>query len=123
MQKSKVLCIIAAFGLSACANTGASYRPIVDGPVSASFEADLTECQTVATQRDYLNGDVQSDAALGAGVGALVGIADSGDVGEMIGGALIGALVGGAARSWETQDERRQIVVNCMFQRGHKVVG
>ncbi len=123
--------LIAALSLSACANTGADYTPIVDGPYSNSFSTDLDACQKVAERRSYTNGDVQSEAAFGAVstglvTGLIAGI-DEGDVGAGIAGALIGGAIGGIAagvgQSWDTSGERKTIVVSCMQGRGHNVVG
>ena len=114
--------ILGTFALGACAGTGAEYRPIVDGPRGPAFSLDLSECQDVARQRSYANADVKSDAAAGAAVGGLltglvVGL-EEGDVGAGIAGAVIGAAIGGATaggeRAWETQGERKNIVVACM---------
>lgn len=108
--------------LCACANTGADYSPIIDGPTDISYSQDLAECRALARQRSYTNGDVQSDALLGAGIGALAGGIDDG-VGGALGGLLVGGLLGGGGRAWETQEERKQVVVSCLSQRGHRVVG
>ena len=123
-MKSLTLCsaATAAVLLSACANTGADYTPIVDGPQDFSYTQDLSDCQTLAKQRSYTNGDVKSDALLGAGIGAVAGGVDEG-IGGAIGGLLVGGLIGGAGRSWETQGERKDVVVECLKQRGHRVVG
>ncbi|WP_218044147.1 hypothetical protein [Kiloniella majae] len=108
--------------LGGCSNTGADYRPIVDGGDSAAYESDLSECAVVADQRGYLNGDVQNAALLGTGLGAIVGGLSDGWGGALVGG-VIGAAGGAGAEAWDTQDERKQIVKNCMKGRGHKVVG
>lgn len=113
--------------LPACAtNSGATYTPIVDGPRTASFQSDLSDCQSVARQRNYINGDTQNDAMLGAAAGALIGgiEADSGDTLEgILAGAVIGGLFGGAESAYDARGERRDIVINCMAGRGHRVVG
>mgnify|MGYP000433393994 CR=1 FL=1 len=108
--------------LNGCSNTGADYRPIVDGGDSAVYESDLSECAAVADQRGYLNGDVQNAALLGTGLGAIVGGLSDGWGGALVGG-VIGAAGGAGAEAWDTQDERKQIVKNCMKGRGHNVVG
>ncbi|WP_417430747.1 hypothetical protein [Kiloniella sp.] len=113
--------IIVVF-LNGCSNTGADYRPIVDGGDSAVYESDLSECAAVADQRGYLNGDVQNAALLGTGLGAIVGGLSDGWGGALVGG-VIGAAGGAGAEAWGTQDERKQIVKNCMKGRGHNVVG
>lgn len=116
------LFILVSALLTGCANTAAKYQPIVDGEKNARFDADLQACQEVATQRSYLNDDVKTNAILGAGIGALVGAAEDG-VEAALGGAVLGATAGGAGRSWETREERKAIVIKCMQQRGHPVVG
>ncbi|MGI9509963.1 MAG: glycine zipper family protein [Geminicoccaceae bacterium] len=108
-----------AGGLSACSNSAARYQPIVDGPRDARYAGDLKECQQVATERSYVNGDVRSNALVGAGVGTLLGA-------ESLGGALVGGLLGtaivGGWTAWDARGERKDIVVNCMRNRDHPVV-
>jgi|TARA_B110000438_G_scaffold193796_1_gene185382 hypothetical protein len=113
---------IAAVSLCACANTGADYAPIVDGLKDITYTQDLAECRVLAKQRSYTNGDVKSDALLGAGIGAVAGGVDEGVEGA-IGGLILGGLIGGSGRAWETQDERKEVVVECLKLRGHRVVG
>ncbi len=108
--------------LSGCANTAADYEPIVDGPKDALFYDDLAACKSLAEQRDYLNDDTKSEALLGAGIGAVVG-AIGGNTGDIVGGALVGGAVRAGGRAWETRDERKNIVLECMAGRGHRVVG
>lgn len=110
---------------AACADTGAAYNPIPDGPVSASYAPDLEQCRQLAARRAYLNGDTRTDALVGAGVGGLVGLADDevSDVEGALAGAMVGAVAGAGAGMLETRDERRDIVVQCMRGRGHRVVG
>jgi hypothetical protein len=55
--------------LYACAD----YAPIVGGPKDITYTQDLAECRTLAKQRSYTNGDVKSDALLGAGIRAVPG--------------------------------------------------
>ena len=112
--------------LGACAtNSGASYEPLVDGNVSPSFKADLADCQMLAENRNYLNDDTKTDALIGAGIGALAGLADDdvNDTEGAIAGAIVGAIAGGGSRALETRDERKQIVISCLQGRGHKAVG
>lgn len=111
-----------AIAISACGSTASNYRPIVDGPETAKYESDLGACKTLAEKRSYTNDDVKSEAALSAVVGAAVGTIEEGSEGA-IGGAIVGGLFGAGDRAWETRDERKNIVVQCMKQRGHRVVG
>ena len=111
--------------LVGCANSGAKYDPVADGPVSAAYEADLASCQSLATDRGYMNDDTKTDAAIGAGIGALAGLADDdvSDAEGAIAGAVVGAIAGGGAAMLETREQRRRIVIECMQGRGHPVVG
>lgn len=111
--------------LVACANSGARYVPIHDGEQSPTYLADLTECQTLAHERELINGDTKTDILVGAGVGAVAGAidGDSDDVGGAIAGALIGAAVGAGNGAMEARDDRKAIVISCMQGRGHRVVG
>lgn len=122
-KNSKVLLILAgAMVMTACTslNSGASHRPIVDGGDLSNYEFDLTECQAVAEQREYLNDETKSDAAIGAVLGALAG--SDGDRGDIIGGAIVGAAVGAGGKAYDTRTERKNIVINCMRNRGYNTV-
>lgn len=114
--------LIMTMFLSGCANTAADYEPIVDGPKDALFYDDLADCKNLAEQREYLNDDTKSEALLGAGIGAVVG-AIGGDTGDIVGGALVGGALSAGGRAWDTRDERKNIVLECMSGRGHRVVG
>jgi len=121
------LSALAASGLvlAACANSGASYKPVADGPTSVTYAGDLEACQNVAAERSYINGDTRNNALIGAGLGTLAGIKDD-DVSDTEGaitGAIVGVIAGAGATMIETRGERRDIVVDCMKGRGHAVVG
>lgn len=108
--------------MTACTtlNAGSGHRPIVDGGDLANYETDLTECQAVAEQRDYVNDETKSDAAIGAAVGALAGA--GGDRGDIVGGAIVGAVVGAGSKAYDVRTERKNIVINCMRNRGYNTV-
>ena len=42
---------LATLSLAACANTGAAYTPIVDGPRGAKYTQDIAECRHLAEER------------------------------------------------------------------------
>jgi len=117
--------LVCGLAITGCANSGATYKPVNDGQRSAAYSSDLQACQQLAAERGYLNDDVKTDALIGAGIGALAGLADTdvNDTEGAIAGAVVGAIAGGGARMNKTRDERRQIVVRCMQGRGHSVVG
>ena len=105
-----------------CANTSARYEPIVDGNPGALYTTDLTACQSLATKRLFINDDVKSEVVMGAVTGAILSGADDGWDG-VLPGAIVGSMLGGGTRAWETRGERKNIVIECMRQRGHRVVG
>lgn len=123
-EKATKLTVTAAMVLfmTACTtmNTGADYRPIVDGGDLANYEVDLGECKLVAEQRDYVNDETKSDAAIGAVIGAIAG--SGGDRGDIIGGAIAGAAVGAGGKAYDVRTERKNIVINCMRNRGYNTV-
>jgi outer membrane lipoprotein SlyB len=101
---------------------GCAYRPVVDPKRTdmAKYETDLVECRQVAEQGP------------GAGTGAAAGAVGGYAVGQLFaratgrsyhanesgrGGAVLGAA-GGAGAGAKNQ---RQIVKNCLTQRGHAV--
>lgn len=112
------------------ADSGAGYRPIIDAnnptydpAIKARYSSDLAECQQVAEQRSYFNGNRVEEMVIGGLIGTGVGLASARKWGHAGAGAGIGAAAVGLGGAFETRDERQQIVINCMTGRGHKVVG
>ncbi|WP_424932469.1 glycine zipper family protein [Amaricoccus macauensis] len=117
--------IFATALLAACADSGANYTPIIDGPASPEFDADLADCQLLAANQKQFDEETLGAAVLGAGAGAILGAADedSDDLEGAAGGLIIGGLAGGTAGAVSASDRREAIVVECMRGRGHPVVG
>lgn len=111
-------CLTALLG--ACADMGADVDPILDGPPSAKFQSDVAACRNLARSQSQLDHDTMATAAIGAGIGGLLGAAD--DEGDALGGAVVGALAGVATGASEASDTREAIVLNCLRGRGHAVV-
>ena len=117
----KTLMIAAALPvLAACAESGANYQPILDGALSETYQADLAACQALARNQNQFDQERVAATVLGAGAGAILGEADSGDA---LGGAVAGALAGGVASSVDVNERREAIVIECLQGRGHRVVG
>jgi uncharacterized protein YcfJ len=106
--------------VAACAEQGAKYQPVLDGQPTPTYYADLQACQSLAANQSQFDRNTRTSAAIGAGLGAVLGEADEDDP---LGGAIVGALAGAAAGSSEANDRREGIVVECLRGRGHKVVG
>lgn len=113
-------------GLTACGQTGSNYRPIVDGPLGYAYEKDLAQCKQLAEQRGLFNDETKMAALAGAAIGGVLGAVEADD-NTAPGGAVVGALAGGAIGAGggavKAHGERKQIVMNCMAGRGHRVVG
>ncbi len=120
MPKKFIVMAACAALLSACAGTGAEYRPVVDRP-GPNYEADLADCQKLATQRDYVNGDSATDTAVGAGGGAVLGLLTNSWAGAGV-GALVGGAGGATVGGLGAKDDRKSIVIKCMQGRGYKVL-
>ena len=118
MKTQLTLAVAGLVLVAACSDTGANYRPILDGTPTLAYEADLTACQALAG--DQFEDEALGATVLGAGVGAALGEADSGDA---AGGAMAGALAGGIASAVDVNDRRQSIVIECLRGRGHRVVG
>jgi uncharacterized protein YcfJ len=106
--------------MTACADSGANYQPILDGTPTVAYQADLAACRTLARNQKQFDQDTMAATVLGAGVGAALGEADSGDA---LGGAVVGALAGGVSSAVDAGERREAIVVECLRGRGHRVVG
>jgi uncharacterized protein YcfJ len=120
-MKPLLILLASAIGLTACADSGANYRPILDGTPSAAFQSDLAACQTLARDQRQFDQETAGAAVMGAGAGALLGELD--DDGDAVGGAFAGALAGGIAGAVNANERREAIVVECLRGRGHRVVG
>ena len=121
MKSLYILALCPMMVLSACADRGASYQPVLDGAPSTSFQSDLLACQSLARGQHQLDQDTLGSAAAGGLLGAAIAANGEGGtaVEGLVGGALVG-LVGGVSKS---KDKREMIVVGCMKGRGHHVVG
>lgn len=127
MRKSSINKTLALVTLglivSACANTGANYRPIIDskGIDFNRYEADLKECQSYAQQ----TADAGQSAAAGALVGALLGAAISHAAGSRYdhgAAARVGAVSGAAGAGVEGETNQRNIIRKCLAGRGYHVL-
>jgi len=118
MNTKLALCATGLVLLGACSDTGANYRPIIDGTPTAAYDADWVACQTLAGNQ--FDGETMGATVLGAGAGAVLGEIDGGDALE---GAVVGALAGGVASSVNVNERRQSIVIECLRGRGHQVVG
>lgn len=108
---------------AACANSGANYEPVVDGPKNANYYADLNACQSLAASQPAVDGTTAGAAAVGAVGGAATNAIwnDSSDnIGEA---AAIGALAAVTGDAVRKNNQREAVVKNCMRGRGHNVVG
>ncbi|MBO9478301.1 glycine zipper family protein [Shimia sp. R11_0] len=115
------LSLIAAITLGAC--TAPVDRPLtVDGTRNANFDHDYTTCHAQAAS--FTNGAGAETAATGALVGAAIGAIDADDELEgALAGAAIGGLVGAAENASSVEEERRNVLIRCMQNRGHDVIG
>jgi hypothetical protein len=121
LKNSHILIVCPVIALSACAEFGANYEPILDGAPSVTYQIDLQACQTLARNQSQFDEETLGVVVAAGLLGAVIADHDgSGTVVEgLIGGALAG-LVGGV---FEAGDQRQDIVVECMRGRGHRVVG
>lgn len=130
MKNFKIhLVMIGSFLLSACASqTG--WTPTVDtynDPNAARINQDMAECRQLA---ESASGGTAKEAAVGAGVGGLLGAAGGAVFGAFTGspgtGAAIGAAAGGlggaAKQGFGAEDKYKSAYNSCMSGRGHRVI-
>ena len=119
MQRITVtLACVGILMLAGCA--AHSSKPIIDpaGVDMAQYDADVAECEQVATQVEQKAGEQAAEGALVGGlIGAIIGGGDS-----ALTGAGVGAVAGGAGGSADTQREKSKVVKNCLRQRGYKIL-
>lgn len=106
--------------LTGCATTGANWSPVVDRP-GANYYADLTECQSYATQVM----STANSAAAGAAAGAIFGLLFSVAVGDRHNAgnyAALGALGAGTSAAGAAEGGQRGIISRCLAGRGYSVL-
>lgn len=113
--------LITGLALSAC--TAPAERPLMSaGSKGPDFEAARQECIQLA--QGYRTGNEKSSVALGAVLGGIaVAAEDDTNGGDALVGALIGGGLGAADEAVKRRDERRNVVIRCMQNRGYDVIG
>ena len=111
------------FGLTACENSGANYRPVIDGPVGPNYGTDLAECQALAASTPNVDGRTAGRVATGAGVAGATSVILNDNSEDLGRAAAVGALGGLTADLIRKNERREAIVRNCMRGRGYNVVG
>jgi len=107
--------------LSACAS-----KPIIDtkGVDMVQYQADLEDCVLVAEQVQTGN-TIAKSAGAGAAAGAALGVVTSvitGDVSAIGYSAAYGGVGGGTAGAFEADNEKAQVIKNCLRNRGYAVL-
>ena len=97
-------------------------EPIVDmkGVNQAQYADDLAECQGYADQVQS-GRQVATGAAAGAVIGGVVG-AVAGNSNSAARTAGVGAVAGGAQGAGGAMRDRRQVIRNCLENRGYVVL-
>lgn len=110
---------------AACSGTGAQHQPVLSAEPGPAYVADLDQCRALAKSQDLWNPETRTQALIGAGIGALAGISDDtvGNTEGAIAGAAVGSAAGAVAGAAEMRNTRRDILIECLRQRGHPVAG
>ncbi len=106
------------------------WQPVVDpynDPRAAYINQDLMECKMLAQR---VSGYTPEEAAKGALIGGAVGAAAGAAIGAAVGapgkGAAIGAAAGGIGsgtyKGLSAEEAYKRAYINCMRNRGHKVL-
>lgn len=108
-------------GFAFCLVAGCASKPIVDrkGVDPVAYQRDLTECERYAQQVSVgqkAGTGAAAGAAVGAAIGAILGGVGTGE------GAGVGAVQGATTGTVRGVRERRQVVRNCLRNRGYAVL-
>lgn len=124
MSRSRPLAMLPALLIAtACANSGANYTPVIDGPKGPTYESDLAACQQLAASGGVVDGRVAGSTAAGAGIGAASTVIWNGNSDNLGEAAAVGAIAGLASGIARQNNSRENIVRNCMSGRGYRVLG
>lgn len=109
----------------ACSGTGAQHEPVLSAEPGPAFAQDLDQCRALAKSQKLWNPETRSQALIGAGVGALAGLADSSvsNAEGLLAGAAVGTAAGATAGAADMRNTRKDILTECLRDRGHPVAG
>lgn len=120
---AKISAVTLVCFVSACANSGSNYTPVIDGAVGPNYNADLQQCQGLAASQATMDASTGRSVATGAGVAAATSVLIN-DNSNMLGeAAAVGALAGLTSNAVQKNASRETIIKNCMRGRGYNVVG
>lgn len=117
-----LVCVLLALPLLAGCASNAARSVIVDmrGVDPRAYEDDLAECERYAEQ--VRTGEtVAANAAMGAVVGAGVGVLSDRDD-SVRRGAAGGAVVGSAVGAGKSYSEQERVIRNCLRNRGYSIL-
>lgn len=129
-KKVSAIIIVSGLILAGCATQG-GWTPTVDpygDPNAANIGNDMAACRQLALQA---SGGTAGKAvegglvggAIGAAAGAALGAATGGGIGKGAAmGAVIGGIGGGVAQGLSSEEQYKRAYINCMRNRGHKVI-
>lgn len=112
---------VSAVMLLSVAGCGVVEPPILDGPPTPTYAADLAACDALARQKGPARYETGVAAAAGGVLGG--GLADLDGGVNVAAGVAVGALAGLVGGSVDTAEARRGILLACLKGRGHAVVG
>lgn len=106
---------------AACAS-----KPIIDskGVDMVQYQADLQDCAQIAEQVETGKQIAKSTGA-GAAAGAAVGVVTSvitGDASDIAYSAAYGAVGGGSTGAFRADEEKANVIKNCLRNRGYSVL-
>lgn len=123
-MKTTSLALVTVALLYGCANSGANYKPLVDlqGRSAATFQNDLGQCQSYASQVTGAGERAAVGAVAGAVIGAVIAGLFGGDRRSRNDTTMVGAISGGSAGGVAAEDEQRNIIRRCLSGRGYNVL-
>ncbi|MGV6803516.1 MAG: glycine zipper family protein [Ruegeria sp.] len=110
---------------AACSGTGAQHQPVLSAEPGPAYSADLEQCRALAKSQGLWNPETRTQTLIGAGVGAMAGMADdvTGTAEGALAGAAVGSAAGAVAGAADMRNTRRDILIECLRDRGHPVAG
>ena len=112
-------CVPLCLGLMLTACSQKPYEPIIDGPVSDTYEQDLAECRKISEQKKTTGANA---AASGVSGGLWAGIF-GGSTSDIVASVVVGSAIGAADESAQVKGIRDRLVFRCLRGRGHNVIG
>lgn len=115
-----ILALSGLITLAACADP-LDRQIQLAGAADPGFATDQTACRQVAV--NYSDERAQQGVVAGAAIGGVAAGIEEESLGAALVGAALGGVIGRLEAEGEIDDDRRDVMLRCLQNKGHPVLG